>query len=280
MYCISPTLTIKRNRLGIAPHGKTKSHGDCIPLIFSQKPRHRGQAGMEIESHCTFSDDPNNSRQRGFPVDHRIQRWTRERSTALVGTTQSRTTPPRQNEPVRAAARTLHPVSFDGVRRWLLDQRIHESLCFKAQRVVSQATNCCWRAPWAILPPCASRVAQCGRATSVEHARHHIISRAQASVRPPARHQVIVISARPHHLVGLLLLTQACRAEGEGQLRQARLQVRHRLMRAPRHCSSATRAASYSGVCFKMPIHLLVHINATDFMDVPGSTASCTKPVR
>ena len=107
------------------------------------------------------------------------------------------------------------------------------------------------------------------RATSVEHARHHIISRAQASVRHPARHQVIVISARPHHRVGLLLLTQACRAEGEGQLRQARLQVRHRLMRAPRHCSSATRAASYSGVCFKMPIHLLVHINATDFMDDP-----------
>ena len=152
--------------------------------------RNRGIAAKlawKLSPTVHLSHDPNNSRQRGFPVDHQIQRWTRQRNTALLGTTLSRTTPPRQNEPVRAAARTMHPVSFDGVRRWLLDQRIHESLCFQAQRVVSQATNCCWRAPWAILPPCASRVDQCGRATSVEHARHHIISRAQASVRHPGK---------------------------------------------------------------------------------------------
>ena len=138
--------------------------------------------------------------------------------------------------------------------------------------VVSQATNCCWRAPWAILPPCTSRVAQSGRATSVEHAKQPSASCSPAPGKvprshrhPPTRHNMrtpascrrtAAHNTRVPNAVSMSMTAQIFEApECEAQLCQARLQARRRLIRATRHSFSSI--SWKSSICGHRGQHLL-----------------------
>ena len=106
----------------IAPHGWTKSHGDCIPLRFLQKARHCCQAGMGIESHCTYS--PTIQTNRGNAA---VQLTTGYNVGPERGVPHSSAPPlphSRLTKPHHAATpERACPSSFDGVKRQLTDQR-------------------------------------------------------------------------------------------------------------------------------------------------------------